>query len=62
MQITIDIDNDVLLAVQSLARSEKKTIGQLINELVQKGLQESGAHQALDVYPSDDQEAPLDYP
>jgi hypothetical protein len=38
MRTTLDIDEDVLLAVKNLARREKKTVGQVVSELTRKGL------------------------
>lgn len=38
MRTTLDIDDDVLQAAKELARSEKKTAGQVLSELARKGL------------------------
>jgi len=38
MRTTIDIDNDVLLAVKDLARQEGKSAGAVISELARRGL------------------------
>ena len=38
MRTTIDIAEDVFLAVRELARREKKTAGQVISELARRGL------------------------
>jgi hypothetical protein len=39
MRTTLDIDADILKAAKRLAESERKTIGQILSELVRKGLQ-----------------------
>lgn len=41
MRTTVDIDEDLLLAAEQRARAERKTAGQLISDLVRKGLAES---------------------
>ena len=38
MRTTLDIDDDVLQAAKELARTEKKTAGKVLSELVRKGL------------------------
>ncbi len=38
MRTTLDIEEDVLLAVKELARHEKTTAGKVISRLVRKGL------------------------
>lgn len=38
MRTTLDIDDDVLQAAKELARSERKTAGQVLSELARKGL------------------------
>ena len=38
MRTTLDIDEDVLMAVKDLARAEGKTAGQLLSELARKAL------------------------
>lgn len=38
MRTTLDIEEDVLLAVKVLARHEKTTAGKVISRLVRKGL------------------------
>ena len=38
MRPTLDIEEDVLLAVKELARHEKTTAGKVISRLVRKGL------------------------
>jgi hypothetical protein len=38
VRTTLDIDGDVLEAARKLAQREKKTIGQVISELVRKAL------------------------
>jgi len=39
MRTTLDIDDDVLQAAKELARAHGKTAGQVVSELVRKGLQ-----------------------
>lgn len=38
MRTTLNVDDDVLLAVQELARREKRTAGAVMSELARKGL------------------------
>ncbi|MGD9630326.1 MAG: hypothetical protein AB7V18_13885 [Pyrinomonadaceae bacterium] len=38
MRTTLDIEEDVLLAVKELARHEKTTAGKVISRLIRKGL------------------------
>lgn len=38
MRTTLDIDDDVLQAAKELARTEKKTAGQVLSELARKAL------------------------
>jgi predicted transcriptional regulator len=38
MRTTLDIDDDVLRAAKELARHQDRTAGQIISELVRKGL------------------------
>lgn len=38
MRTTLNVDGDVLLAVQELARREKRTAGAVMSELARKGL------------------------
>jgi hypothetical protein len=38
MRTTLDIDEDVLQAAKERARAEKKTAGQVVSELLRKGL------------------------
>ena len=42
MRTTLDIDEDVLLAVKDLARRERRSAGQVLSELARQGLH--GAH------------------
>jgi hypothetical protein len=39
MRTTLQIDDDVLDAARSLARSENRTVGEVISELARRGLQ-----------------------
>lgn len=39
MRTTLDIADDVLLAVKELARREKRTTGEVLSQLARKGLQ-----------------------
>ena len=41
MRTTLDIDDDVLVAVKDLARRESKSVGRAISELVRKTLADS---------------------
>jgi hypothetical protein len=41
MRTTLDIAEDVLLAVKALGRREHKTAGQVLSELARKGLEAS---------------------
>jgi hypothetical protein len=41
MRTTIDIDADILKAARVLAVAEHKTLGQVLSDLVRKGLAES---------------------
>ncbi len=41
MRTTLDIDEDVLSAVKSLAQSEKRSAGKVLSELARKGLMPS---------------------
>ena len=38
MRTTLDIDDDILMAAKELAKSARKTAGQIISELVRKSL------------------------
>jgi hypothetical protein len=38
MRTTLRLDEDVLRAARSLARSEGKTVGQIVSDLARKGL------------------------
>ena len=38
MRTTLDIEEDVLLAVKELARHEKTTAGKVVSRLIRKGL------------------------
>ena len=39
MRTTIDIDEDILQAAKELAAVHKKTLGEMVTELIRKGLQ-----------------------
>lgn len=39
MRTTLDIDEDILLAVKELAAARKKTAGKVLSELARRGLQ-----------------------
>lgn len=39
MRTTLDIDADILQAAKELAALHKKTIGQMVSELIRKGLE-----------------------
>jgi hypothetical protein len=44
MRTTLDIDPDILQAAKMLAEAEYKTLGQVLSELVRKGLTQAAAH------------------
>jgi hypothetical protein len=44
MRTTVDLDDDVLLAVKDRARREKRTAGQVLSELARQAL--TGQHRA----------------
>ena len=39
MRTTIDIDDDILQAAKELAAAHKMTVGEMVTELIRKGLQ-----------------------
>ncbi|MHB1358991.1 MAG: hypothetical protein ACYCWC_05340 [Rhodocyclaceae bacterium] len=41
MRTTLDISDDVLFAAKELARREKKTLGQIVSEMMRRGLRVS---------------------
>lgn len=41
MRTTVDIDDDVLTAARSLARSQRRSIGTVLSELARRGLNPS---------------------
>jgi hypothetical protein len=43
MRTTLDIDDDILQAAKEIARTERKTAGQVISELARKGLTQGSA-------------------
>jgi hypothetical protein len=43
MRTTLDIDADILRAAKVLADAESKTLGQVLSELVRRGLAEAPA-------------------
>lgn len=42
MRTTLDIDDDLLAAAKELARRERKSAGQVVSELMRKGLTGAG--------------------
>jgi hypothetical protein len=38
MRTTLDVDDDVLNAARSLARSQRRSLGRVVSELARKGL------------------------
>ncbi|MBP8803377.1 MAG: hypothetical protein U0T03_12825 [Xanthomonadales bacterium] len=42
MRTTLDIDDDLLAAAKELARRERKSAGQVVSELMRKGLTGTG--------------------
>jgi hypothetical protein len=42
MRTTVDLDEDILRAAKDLARDRSQTLGQVLSELVRKGLAPSG--------------------
>ncbi len=49
MRTTLNLDEDVLLAVQERARREKRTAGQVLSELARQAL--TGRHRQLEDEP-----------
>jgi hypothetical protein len=49
MRTTLDIDEDVLQAAKERARAEKKTAGQVVSELLRKGLTAPGPDVRLEI-------------
>ena len=47
MRTTLDIDDDLLAAAKELARRERKSAGQIVSELMRKGLT-AGSGYAMD--------------
>jgi hypothetical protein len=47
MRTTLDIDDDVLLAVKELARRQHSTAGEVISELARQGLRAPASSSAL---------------
>jgi hypothetical protein len=47
MRATLDIDDSILQAAKALAEAERKTLGQVLSELVRKGLTEAAAAPGL---------------
>jgi hypothetical protein len=47
MRTTLDIDDDVLLAVKELARRQRCTAGEVISELARQGLRAPASSSAL---------------
>jgi len=44
VRTTVNLDDDVLLAVQERARREKRTVGQVLSELARRGLMAPQPH------------------
>jgi hypothetical protein len=42
MRTTLDIDDDVLVAARELAKAERRTMGQVISDLVRRALTQAG--------------------
>ena len=51
MRTTISIDDDVLNAAKSLATQQRKPLGQVISDLMRKGLQPVGRIRRRRVFP-----------
>jgi hypothetical protein len=51
MRTTLDIDDDVLLAVKELSRRKKKSSGEILSELARKALTTSTSHVSESVTP-----------
>lgn len=47
MRATLDIDADILRAAKAIAEAESKTLGQVLSELVRRGLTEVAAAPGL---------------
>lgn len=43
MRTTLDVDDDVLLAIKERARRERRTAGQVLSELARRALTESAS-------------------
>ncbi|MGI4849149.1 MAG: hypothetical protein ACRYGK_13565 [Janthinobacterium lividum] len=48
MQITLDIENSLLAAVQAVARREQATVGEVLCRLAKSGLQHANLQEELD--------------
>lgn len=62
MRTTLQLDDDVLRAARSLARTERKTIGQVVSELARRGLAprpKRSSHSAVPVFDVSPEAPPL---
>ena len=64
MRTTLRLDDDVLRAARSLARTERKTVGQVVSELARRGLaprpkRPSGRHSPVPVFDVSPEAPPL---
>jgi hypothetical protein len=57
MRTTINVDDDVLLAVQERARREKRSVGEVLSDLARDAL--TGRHRSADTGPPRHGFAPL---
>ena len=51
MRTTLDIDDDVLLAVRRIARRESKSVGGAVSDLLRRALAGDEPHEAPDAEP-----------
>lgn len=47
MRTTLAIDDDILAAAKGLAAQQRKTVGEVISDLVRKALQPAGSRDAV---------------
>ena len=60
MRTTLAIDDDILLAAKSLARQQRKTVGEVVSELARKSLRqrsEGGVRSGVPLLPISNPEA-----
>lgn len=62
MQITLNIDDEVLQAVQTLARDKRETVGELVTQMLRNCLAEMDAPDARLDQNDAREDVPLPYP